>query len=423
MSLYTDTFHSRIRGRRGETNRKAGINMAMVTLIRNAKVYQPEYAGVKDILVLGGRIAAVGEGLKADFGGSVEVEEMDADGMAAVPGFIDSHEHILGGGGEGGFQTRTPEASLGDLIRNGITTVVGCIGTDSVARDMTALLAKAHALENEGISTYVYTGSYRVPVQTLTDSIMKDIMMLDKVIGVGEVAISDHRSSQPTFEEFARIAADARVAGMLSGKAGVVNVHLGDSPRHMDLIERVLHETEIPASQFLPTHVNRNAGLFDACLELAKEGLTIDFSGNEDIDYWETICDEVRVCRGVRRLLDMGISSDRFTISSDGQGSMPVFNAQGEYQGIGIGKASSLLKEIRECVQKEEIPLEIAVKGITSNVASVLKLGAKGQLKAGFDADICFLTDDTLELKTVMAKGQFVVKDGEQQVFGTFEKK
>ena len=396
--------------------------MAMVTLIRNAKVYQPEYAGVKDILVLNGKIAVVGEKLKADFGGSVEAEELDAEGMAAVPGFIDSHEHIMGGGGEGGFATRTPEANLKDLVLNGITTVVGCIGTDSVARDMTALLAKAHALEAEGITAYAYTGSYRVPIQTLTDSLMKDIMMLDKVIGVGEVAVSDHRSSQPTFEEFARIAADARVAGMLSGKAGIVNVHLGDSARKMDLIERVIHETEIPASQFLPTHVNRNAALFDNCLELAKEGLTIDFTGNEDIDYWETICDEVRVCKGIRRLLDLGISSDRFTISSDGQGSMPVFNAAGEYQGIGIGKASCLLKEVRECVQKEGIPLEIAVKGITSNVASVLKLGAKGQLKAGFDADICLLAEDSLELKTVMAKGQFVVRDGVQQVFGTFER-
>ena len=396
--------------------------MAMVTLIRNAKVYQPEYAGVKDILVLNGKIAAVGEKLKADFGGSVEAEELDAEGMAAVPGFIDSHEHIMGGGGEGGFATRTPEANLKDLVLNGITTVVGCIGTDSVARDMTALLAKAHALEAEGITAYAYTGSYRVPIQTLTDSLMKDIMMLDKVIGVGEVAVSDHRSSQPTFEEFARIAADARVAGMLSGKAGIVNVHLGDSARKMDLIERVIHETEIPASQFLPTHVNRNAALFDNCLELAKEGLTIDFTGNEDIDYWETICDEVRVCKGIRRLLDLGISSDRFTISSDGQGSMPVFNAAGEYQGIGIGKASCLLKEVRECVQKEGIPLEIAVKGITSNVASVLKLGAKGRLKAGFDADICLLAEDSLELMTVMAKGQFVVRDGVQQVFGTFER-
>ena len=396
--------------------------MAMVTLIKNAKVYQPEYAGVKDILVLGDRIAAVGENLRADFGGSVEVEKLDASGMAAVPGFIDSHEHILWGGGEGGFHTRTPEAALKDLIMNGITTVAGCIGTDGVARDMTALLAKAHGLENEGITTYAYTGSYQVPVQTLTGSLMKDIMMLDKVIGVGEVAISDHRSSQPSFEEFARIAADARVAGMLSGKAGIVNVHLGDSPRHIDLIERVVHDTEIPVSQFLPTHVNRNAGLFDACLQFAKEGGTIDFTGNEDIDYWETICDEVRVCKGIRRLLDMGISSDRFTISSDGQGSLPIFNAEGEYQGIGIGKASCLLKEVRECVQKENIPLETAVKGITSNVASILKLGAKGHIKAGFDADICLLAEDTLELRTVMAKGKIVVRDGEQLVFGTFER-
>ena len=393
----------------------------MVTIIRKVKVYQPEYAGVKDILILGDRIAAIREDLRADFDGSLEVQEINGEDMAAVPGFIDSHEHILGGGGEGGFHTRTPEASLGDLIRNGITTVVGCIGTDGVGRDMTALLAKAHALENEGITTYVYTGSYQVPVHTLTDSLMKDIMMLDKVIGVGEIAISDHRSSQPSFEEFARIAADARVAGMLSGKAGIMNVHLGDSERRLDLIRRVIHETEIPASQFLPTHVNRNEALFEECLDFAAEGGTIDFTGNEDIDYWETICDEVRVCRGIRRLLDRGISSDRFTISSDGQGSMPVFNAQGEYQGIGIGKASCLLKEVQECVQKEGIPLETAIKGITCNPASILKLDRKGRIKEGFDADICLLEEGTLKLNTVIAKGEVMVKDGKQKVFGTFE--
>ena len=247
-------------------------------------------------------------------------------------------------------------------------------------------------------------------------------MMLDKVIGVGEIAISDHRSSQPTFEEFARIASDARVAGMLSGKAGIVNVHLGDSPRKIDLIQRVIHETEIPASQFLPTHVNRNADLFQACLEFAKEGGTIDFTGNEDIDYWETVSDEIRVCKGIRRLLDLGISSDRFTISSDGQGSLPIFDEKGQYQGIGIGKASCLLKEIRECVQQEGIPLEIAIKGITSNPASILKLSSKGQLRTGFDADICLLDEDTLALHTVIAKGRIMVSGGMQQVFGTFER-
>lgn len=395
--------------------------MAMVTWIRNVKVYQPEYAGRKDILVLGDKIAAVAENLRVDFGGSVDVQQMDGDGLTAVPGLIDSHEHILGGGGEGGFHTRTPEVSLTDLILSGITTVVGCIGTDGVGRDLTALLAKAHGLEKEGITTYAYTGSYHIPPDTMTGSVRKDIMMLDKVIGVGEVAVSDHRSSQPTFEEFARIAADARVAGMLSGKAGIVNVHLGDGPGKMDLIERVVHETEIPYAQFLPTHVNRSKALFDASLDYAREGGFIDFTGSEGVSSWETSGDGLCVSAGIRQLLDAGISEDRFTISSDGQGSIPVFNEKGEYQGIGIGKSSCLLKEVRACVKEEGIPLEIAVRGVTSNPAAVLKLERKGHIWEGYDADLCLLTEDTLELRTVLAKGRIMMQDGKQQVFGTFD--
>lgn len=63
-------------------------------------------------------------------------------------------------------------------------------------------------------------------------------------------------------EEFARVIADTRLGGVLSGKAGIVNVHLGDSPRCLDLIERVVDETEIPATQILPTHINRNEDAF-----------------------------------------------------------------------------------------------------------------------------------------------------------------
>ena len=395
----------------------------MVTIIHNADIYAPEHLGAADVLLLGGSIAAVGKDLKADFGGALPVTELDGSGLILTPGFIDSHEHIMGGGGEGGFHTRTPEANLTDLTLNGITTVVGCIGTDGVARHMESLLAKAKGLEEEGITTYIYTGSYQVPAHTLTGSLMKDIMMLDPVIGAGEIAVSDHRSSQPSFEEFVRIAADARVGGMLSGKAGVVNVHLGDSPRMMDLILRAVHETEIPVTQFLPTHVNRNEALFRQSIQFALEGGTVDLTGNEDIDYWETICDEVRVCKGIRRLLDAGVSSDNFTISSDGQGSLPIFNAKGEYQGIGIGKASCLLKEVRECVTRENIPLEIAIKPITSNPAKILKLSSKGQIKAGMDADLCLLRREDLTLHTVIAKGRIMVREGKALVYGTFEQK
>ena len=394
----------------------------MVIIIRNAQVYQPEYAGKKDLLILGDQIAALGENLQAEFNGAVSVTEIDGTGMVLTPGFIDSHEHIMGGGGEGGFSTRTPEAVLTDLTMNGITTVVGCIGTDGITRDMAALLAKAHGLEEEGVTTYVYTGSYQVPVHTLTGSVMKDVMLLDKVIGAGEIAISDHRSSQPTFEEFVRIVSDVRVGGMLAGKAGIVNIHLGDSPRLMDLIWRTVRETEIPYTQFLPTHVNRNEALFQSAAEFAKAGGVIDFTGNEDIDYWESICDEVRVCSGIRRLLESGVSENNFTISSDGQGSLPVFNSKGEYQGIGIGKASCLLKEVRECVEREDIPLETALRAVTANPARILKLGKKGRLQPGCDADLCLLTEDGLKLHTVIAKGKIMVQEGKLVVRGSFEK-
>ena len=394
----------------------------MVIIIRNAQVYQPEYAGKKDLLILGDQIAALGENLQAEFNGAVSVTEIDGTGMVLTPGFIDSHEHIMGGGGEGGFSTRTPEAVLTDLTMNGITTVVGCIGTDGITRDMAALLAKAHGLEEEGVTTYVYTGSYQVPVHTLTGSVMKDVMLLDKVIGAGEIAISDHRSSQPTFEEFVRIVSDVRVGGMLAGKAGIVNIHLGDSPRLMDLIWRTVRETEIPYTQFLPTHVNRNEALFQSAAEFAKAGGVIDFTGNEDIDYWESICDEVRVCSGIRRLLESGVSENNFTISSDGQGSLTVFNSKGEYQGIGIGKASCLLKEVRECVEREDIPLETALRAVTANPARILKLGKKGRLQPGCDADLCLLTEDGLKLHTVIAKGKIMVQEGKPVVRGTFEK-
>lgn len=387
-------------------------------IIKNVNVYAPEKLGKKDLLIAGGKICQISDNL--DIPENWEVEVIDGEGLIATPGFIDSHVHILGGGGEGGFANRTPEATLSGLTRWGITTVVGCLGTDGYGRDLTALIAKIKGLREQGITAYGYTGNYQIPVRTLTGSITQDIMVVDEFIGTGEIAISDHRSSQPTYDEFLRVCADTRLGGILSGKAGIINIHLGDSPRKMDMILRAIEETEIPSTQFLPTHVNRNAALFDQAVEYAKLGGTVDFTGNEDIDYWVTVSDEVSVCDGIKRMLDEGISSDLFTISSDGQGSLPLFSADGQFLGIGMGQSSCLLKEVRECVQRENIPLEIAIKAITANPARVLCLDTKGQIKDGFDADLCLMTED-LNIHTVIAKGQVMVKDGEPIVKGMFE--
>ena len=394
----------------------------MVVIIRNAEVYTPEYVGKKDVLLLGNKIAAVDDHISVEIKGPVEVTEIDAEGKLLVPGFIDSHSHIQGGGGEGGFTTRTPEAVLTDFTTAGVTTVVGCLGTDGVARDIVSLLAKARGLDEEGITTYIYTGSYRLPLKTITGEIMKDIMVVDKVIGIGEVAISDHRSSQPTFEEFVRSVSDARVAGMLSGKAGIINVHLGDSKRKIDLIKRTVKETEIPITQFLPTHVNRNQDLFEECVEYAKAGGYIDFTGSDDPDFWEKTDGEVRFSKGLKRLLDAGVNHDNFTISSDGQGSLPIFNEKKEYIGLGVGKSSCLILAIKECIFRENIPLEIAIRALTCNPAKILKLKTKGKIEAGMDADLCLLNKD-IDIDMVIAKGRIMVQNQKPVVFGTFERK
>lgn len=387
-------------------------------LIKNGDVYAPKYLGKKDIFIAGGKIYAIEDEIEVPKG--LDVEVIDATGLKVMPGFVDSHVHVLGGGGEGGFANRTPEGQLSDFTRYGITTVVGCLGTDGIGRDMKALVAKIKGLKEEGLSAYCYTGSYQVPVRTITADIITDIMMIEEVIGVGEIAISDHRSSQPTFEEFARICGDARVAGILSGKAGIINTHLGDGERCLDLIERVVFETEIPPTQFLPTHINRNEMLFKKGIEFAKKGGTVDFTGNEDIDYWETICDEVRVSTGIKRMLDAGVSIDQITISSDGQGSLPIFSKEGKYLGIGIGQSSCLLKEVKECLEREDLPLEMAIKPITENPARILHLKGKGQIATGFDGDITML-DENLGIHTVIAKGQTMVEAGEVVRKGKFE--
>ncbi|HNX31332.1 MAG TPA: beta-aspartyl-peptidase [Holophaga sp.] len=401
------------------SQRDAVPNPPLLKIVEGAEVFAPEPMGVRNVLVAGGRIACIqAEPFSLGLDAGV-VEVVDGRGKKLVPGFIDGHVHILGGGGEGGYASRTPEIMLTDLTLGGVTTVVGCLGTDGTTRTMANLVAKARGLEAEGLTTRIYTGAYQVPVPTLTGSVMDDIVLIDKVVGVGEVALSDHRSSQPTFEEIARIAAAARVGGMLSGKAGVVNVHLGDGARMLSLVERIIAETEIPARHFVPTHVNRNERLFQAAIAYAKQdggrGRYIDLTSSSVAD------DPGRSCgAALKRLLEDGVSVDSVSFSSDGQGSLPVFNHANEYVGLGVGKVDTLFGEVRKAVQDHGIPLQDAIKVITTTPAGYLQLAGKGVVRPGADADLVLLDAD-LGIHTVMAMGQVLVGAGRILRYGTFE--
>ena len=389
----------------------------MLTLIKNAEIYAPDPLGKKDILLVDKRIGLIKDDIEfpADFTG---IKVIDAAGKKVVPGFIDSHVHITGGGGEGSFKTRTPEIQLTQATMGGVTTLIGVIGTDGTTRTMSNLIAKARALEEEGITCFVQTGSYQVPVKTLTGKIEDDIILIDKIIGVGEVAIADHRSSQPTVEELAKIASAARIGGMLSGKAGIVNVHVGDSHDHLKVIEQVVEKTDIPIRQFYPTHINRNPHLFEAGIAYAKQGGWVDFTTSSIPKFLEE--GEVKCSTALKRMLDAGVDISQITFTSDGQASLPDFDEKGELIGLKIGRVSSLYKEVKDAVQNEQIPLETAIRVITSNPAAILKLKQKGAVEVGRDADLVLL-DENLEIDTVIALGQVMVENRQAVVFGTFE--
>lgn len=390
----------------------------MITVIKNIHVYAPEDLGIKDVVITSNKIEGIYDNVEIP-NNFVAIEIIDGKGKLLYPGFIDNHVHILGGGGEGGFKTRTPEMQLSTLIEAGVTTVVGCIGTDGVCRNMRSLIAKAKGLEEEGITTYCYTGSYEIPVKTITDSIKGDMMMVDKVIGVGEVALSDHRSSQATFQDFVNTVASARVGGLLSGKAGIVNVHLGNGARKLEYLSKLIDETEIPPTQVLPTHINRSDKLFYEGELYAKKGGFIDLTTSSDPNFLEP--GEIRAGEGLSILLRNGVDIEHITFSSDANGSMPKFDEQGHLVGLGICSVSSLYREVKESIKEHKVPIEEAIKVITSNVANILKLDNKGRITGGRDADFVIVDEESLDIDMVIAKGKIVVEKGEAVVKGTFE--
>lgn len=390
----------------------------MNLLIKNADLYAPAHRGRNDILVCSGIVAAIAESLDTS-ALPFPCEILDAGGMRVVPGFIDGHVHITGGGGEGGFDTRTPELSISDTIRSGVTTVVGVLGTDGVTRSVENLVAKTYAIREAGLSAWCLTGSYRLPLVTVTGDACKDIMMVEPIIGIGEVAVSDHRSSKPSVEELARIAAEARVAGMLSGKAGIVNVHMGDAPAGFAPLEAVVAAGDLPRTQFLPTHCSRNRQVFEQALRWAGAGGWVDFTASGTASGSRRSDGELSAARAIIVLLEKGLSLARATLSSDGQGSLPVFDESGRLRGLTVGSCASLGQALREMVRDFGLPLEEALVPLTLSPARAFQFSRKGRLEVNSDADAVVL-DAELRPSSVIARGRILVRFGKLEYRDAF---
>lgn len=365
----------------------------MLTLIENVRLYDPSPLGEGAIVAMGGTIAHVGgldrEGRRAieQLARTVDVVQVDGKGKLAIPGLIDPHEHLIGGSGEKGWATQTPEIHWSELVRAGITTVVGTLGVDTTTRTMPALYARAQALNDEGITALLWTGGYQLPPTTLLGGVREDIVYTAVIIGAGELAIADGRALEPSAREIARVVTDARIGGMLTGKAGVTHFHVGPGKRRLAVLRELLDDPslEIDPAWLYPTHVERDEGLMREAVALATRGVTVDVDVIErDLGKW------------VRFFLDEGGDLSRLTASSDAGPVPPAI----------------LTEQLRDCVQAHGFTLEQVLPLVTSNTARVLRLARKGALRRECDADVVLLDAESLEVSDVFARGIQVVREG-----------
>ena len=378
-------------------------------LIRNAEVYDPQYLGRRDVLVCGERIECTAE--KIDVG-NVPCKVIDGAGRKLIPGIIDQHVHITGGGGEGGFHTRSPEVRLSELIRGGVTTVLGVLGTDGQTRSMENLYAKTMALNEEGVTAYMTTGAYHYPGPTITGDPGRDIMYCEKVLGA-KLALSDHRSYNIGVRELVNLGSTTRLAGMLSGKPGMIVLHMGDGQKGLRPVFEALKESDIPAGIFRPTHVGRNKNLREEAFRLLEMGGWIDFTcGSRK---------QGGPGRNLREAMDRGLPLERITVSSDGHGSWSKYDRLGKLLRMGVAEMDNMFKELRMMVREQGFTLEEALPFFTSNVAAALGMASrKGAIQAGADADI-LLMDADMNLLTVVARGRVMMEDGKLLKKGTYE--
>jgi beta-aspartyl-dipeptidase (metallo-type) len=385
----------------------------MLTLVTNARVYAPTPLGIRHLLIAGGRIVWIGDIVPA-LPPELGAQTYDVRGQRLIPGLIDAHVHLTGGGGEAGPQTKVPPLSLSRFTRGGVTSVVALLGTDDATRHPRELVAAVHGLRAEGLSAWCYTAGYHVPPVTITGTVRGDIASIEWVLGV-KIAISDHRSSQPTLDELLRIASEAHVGGLMTGKAGIVHLHIGDGDRGLSLLREAIAGSELPPAVFNPTHVNRRKALFEEAVALSRGGSNVDitaFPVAAGDDAWSA-------SDALIRYLDAGAPAERVTVSSDGGGCLPTFDADGRVVKMGVGDPGDLARTIGELLGAGQ-PLERVLPAFTSNPARFLRLTQKGRITVGADADLVVL-DDNGGILDVMANGTWHVRNGTPIRGGTFE--
>ena len=381
----------------------------MSLLIKNARVFAPLPLGTADILIAADKILAVGKDLTAVL---PNMETIDASGLIAAPGLFDLHMHVIGGGGVNGAATRVPAAEVSELVATGTTHVAGVLGTDVISRTLPDLLAKVRGLQACGLNAWMYTSNYRYPPRSITKSIMDDLFCIPECLGV-KLALGDLFGSFPTMQNILSLLADIRLAGTLSGKIGLLHVHLGDLLSTFDIFDEIERLGFPLKKHVLPTHCGRSPQIFERACAFARAGGMIDFTTGGGC-----ACEPASV--SVMRALESGVALSQITLSTDAHGAKPRFDANGRMTGYAVIDVAGNLKQVKELVGKRGLALESALTLVTENPARHLGLAGHGIISPNAGANVCLMSGD-LDPKYVISRGRVMMRNGEVIVKGLYE--
>jgi beta-aspartyl-dipeptidase (metallo-type) len=179
----------------------------------------------------------------------------------------------------------------------------------------------------------------------------------------------------------------------------------------------LIEETEIPITQLIPTHCNRNLELLEESIQFIQRGGYIDLTAGLDPDPPEG--GHISVAAAIRSCKEKNAPLTNITVSSDANGSLPVFDKEGNLAGLTIATQKSLLANFKYLIQERVLSVPETTRLFSTNAAAFYKLEHKGEIKVGNDADLVFL-DEKWDLSGSIAKGQKMMWGGELLVKGTF---
>ena len=325
-----------------------------------------------DVLVEGGRVAAVAFGLDAPAGARV----LEVDVLS--PGFVDLHVHALDGAGT--FLPADVPGLGAALARRGVTSFLATVAAMPVD-DLLPLLAPVATsgarcagvhLEGPWLST-AHAGAQ--PREALT---APDLAALDRLLAAGPPVMITLAPELPGALEVISKAAAAGVVVAL-GHSGATYAHATAA-----VVAGAQHVTHC-FNAMRPLH-HREPGLVGAALDLPD--VTV-----------EVIADGVHLHPAVVRLLWRACGAARLCLVSDAVDiALPGQDAAQLADGTLAGSRIGLDQAVRNCVGWG-IPLADALT--MASVTPALRLGSPA-LAVGGPADLTLLDEDLHVVMTVV---------------------